>query len=81
MMTSKPNTNNIKKEGKISYTDKIASSKQTVLILNEMKHKNGEMIRVIIDKRTSIELPSSLSQAEINERVTVYLRTHNLEAR
>jgi len=77
-MTSKQDSNNIRKDGKISYSEKVISAKQTVSILNELKHKNGAMVRVIIDKRTSIELPASLSQSEIDERVAVYIRTHNI---
>lgn len=80
-MTSKTTKDNLRKEGKISYTEKTAAAKQTVVILNEMKQNKVETIRISIDKRTSIELPASFTQEERDERVAVYRRTHNLEAK
>lgn len=75
-MNTKPATNNLKKDTKISYTDRNETKKHTSTILSELKQKNGSTIRIVIDKRTCIELPAHLTQAEIDERIAVYVRSH-----
>jgi hypothetical protein len=78
-MSGPTNKDNLRKEGKISYTEKTVAANQTVNILNGIKQNRVEMVRIAIDKRTSIELPASLTQDERNERVAIYIRTHNLK--
>ncbi|MDD3078018.1 MAG: hypothetical protein PHH37_02795 [Paludibacter sp.] len=75
-MTIKQNFNNNKKEGRITLTEKASATKQIVSILKEMKEKKGDVVRVIINNRTSIELPADLSQEERDERVANYIRLH-----
>lgn len=79
-MTSKPEKSNVKKEGRISYSDSKKVAKQAMDVLNEIKAKSRELktIIVAIDKRTCIELPANLSQAERDERVATYIRVHNI---
>ncbi|MFM2293120.1 MAG: hypothetical protein RIS29_2933 [Bacteroidota bacterium] len=78
-MSGPTNKDNLRKEGKISYTEKTVAANQTVNILNGIKQNRVEMVRIAIDKRTSIELPASLTQDERDERVAIYIRTHNLK--
>jgi hypothetical protein len=75
-MSGPTNKDNLRKEGKISYTEKTVAANQTVNILNGIKQNRVEMVRIAIDKRTSIELPASLTQDERDERVAIYIRTH-----
>ena len=78
-MSGPTNKDNLRKEGKISYTEKTVAANQTVNILNGIKQNRVEMVRIAIDKRTPIELPASLTQDERDERVAIYIRTHNLK--
>lgn len=77
-MNTKSGKDNLRKEGKVSYSEKNQTSKQTENLLNELKHNKVETVRIAIDRRTSIELPASLTQEERDERVAVYMRTHNI---
>lgn len=75
-MSVPTNKDNLRKEGKISYSEKAVAANQTVNILNGIKQTRVDMVRIAIDKRTSIELPASLTQDERDERVAIYIRMH-----
>jgi len=70
------NSDNHKKEGKITHAEKASAAKQVHTILKEMKDKKGDMILVVINNKTSIELSADLSQEERDERVANFIRLH-----
>lgn len=61
----------------IIRSDSSISGQLTENALKEHKKKVGEVILVSITPRTTIELPASLSQAEIKERVELYKKLHS----
>jgi len=77
-MIAKQNSFGQKKEGGISHSDKASASQQITSILKNLKDKTGETIRISINKRTTIELPASLTQAEQDARVANYMKLHNI---
>ncbi|MBP8023300.1 MAG: hypothetical protein KAY69_01855 [Paludibacter sp.] len=62
----------------MSHSDKASASQQITSILKNMKDKTGETIRISINKRTTIELPACLTQAEQDARVANYMKLHNI---
>ncbi|MBN2765861.1 MAG: hypothetical protein JXR27_05760 [Paludibacteraceae bacterium] len=62
----------------MSHSDKASASQQITSILKNMKEKTGETIRISINKRTTIELPACLTQAEQDARVANYMKLHNI---
>lgn len=57
--------------------ESMASNQLTENALKEYKKRVGDVILVTISPRTTIELSSHLSQAEINERVELYKKLHS----
>ncbi|MBP6634312.1 MAG: hypothetical protein KA177_00535 [Paludibacter sp.] len=62
----------------MSHSDKASASQQITSILKNLKDKTGETIRISINKRTTIELPACLTQAEQDARVANYMKLHNI---
>lgn len=77
-MIAKQNSFGQKKEGGISHSDKATATQQVTSILKNMKDKAGKTIRISINKRTTIELPACLTQAEQDARVANYIKLHNI---
>ena len=77
-MIAKQNSFGQKKEGGISHSDKASASQQITSILKNLKDKTRETIRISINKRTTIELPACLTQAEQDARVANYMKLHNI---
>jgi len=63
-----------RREGRSSIS---TANQQAVSKLNDIKAQSGEKILIAIDRKTSIELPAILTQAERDERVAIYIRLHN----
>lgn len=61
--------NNVRSE--TSSPNQIAEN-----IIKEYKKKVGEVIRVSINSRTTIELPAHLSQEEREIRIELYKKLH-----
>lgn len=77
-MIAKQNSFGQKKEGGIIHSDKASASQQITSILKNLKDKTGETIRISINKRTTIELPACLTQAEQDARVANYIKLHSI---
>lgn len=75
-MTAKQNSSTSKKEGEITRSDRTSVTQQAELTLKEIKRKAGDVILVMINERTTIELPAHLSQAERDARVANYIKLH-----
>ncbi len=78
-MGAKQNTPQKKKEGIITRSDRNASNRAVEIMLEEHKSKIGDVVLVVIDDRTTIELPSNLSQAEREARIANYKKTHKFK--
>jgi len=55
---------------------RYGSNEQTENLLEDIKKKSGDVIRIAITKRTIIELPASMTQEEVDARVANYKRLH-----
>lgn len=72
-MVAKRNTSVNRKEGEITRVERASAAQQAESILKNVKQKTGDVIHIIIDDRTRIELPAHLSQEEIDSRVKRYI--------
>lgn len=76
-MIAKQGSSVNKKEGEITRSERTSATKQAESVLKNVKDKNGAVIHIIIDNRTTIELPAHLSQEDIDARVAKYIKLHN----
>ncbi len=65
-----------KKDTKVNRTERISANQQAELALKGVKERAGEVVLIAISKRTIIELPAHLSQAERDTRIANYIRLH-----
>ncbi|MDR3059215.1 MAG: hypothetical protein LBU84_13890 [Prevotella sp.] len=72
----KQNTPQNKKSGTITRSERSTSNQLVESMLTEHKSKIGDVIHVVINERTTIELPASLSKDEIEARVENYKKLH-----
>lgn len=77
-MSSKQNSFGAKKDGSVTHTEKNSASQQVNSLLKNLKEKSGAVIRISINKRTTIEVPAGLTQDEQDARVAKYLSLHNI---
>lgn len=56
--------------------DKNSANHQVESLLQGIKQKAGDVIQIAITKRTTIELPASLTQEERDARVASYIKLH-----
>lgn len=77
-MTTKQATST-KKRGAITRSERASAVNQAETILNKIKGRTGEVIHVAITDRTTIELPASLSQEEIDARVEKYYKLYKIK--
>lgn len=73
-MAAKHNTSASKKEGEITRSERTLATQQAESVLKNAKERTGKVIHIIIDDRTTIELPASLSKEEMDARVEKYTR-------
>ena len=66
-----------RRDGRIVISEKGSASQQAASKLKDLKEQSGKKILVAIDRKTTIELPESLTQAERDERVAMYIRLHH----
>lgn len=62
------------KEGAINRSERVRANDLVSQMLEEHKKRIGEVVCVVIDSRTSIELPASLTPEERNEHVQNYIK-------
>ncbi len=55
---------------------RYGSNEQAENLLEDIKKKSGDVIRIAITKRTIIELPASMTQEEVDARIANYKRLH-----
>jgi DNA-directed RNA polymerase subunit H (RpoH/RPB5) len=76
-MAMKQNSSNTKKKGEITRIERNSVNQQAELVLKEIKERTGDVVRITISDRTTIELPAHLSQEERDARVAKYIKLHN----
>lgn len=72
-MVVKQNPFGNKKEGEITRSERTSATQQAESLLKNIKERSGNVIHIVINDRTTIELPANLSQDEIDIRVKKYL--------
>ncbi|MCD8178248.1 MAG: hypothetical protein LUE98_12835 [Tannerellaceae bacterium] len=60
--------------GGSNITKRQGANEQAENLLKSIKEKTGEVILVAITPRTTIELPASLTQVEIDAHIANYMR-------
>jgi hypothetical protein len=75
-MESKQNSYRKEKKSGTMHSNGSLSNYQVESLLKEIKEKAGEVVRIAITDRTTIELPAHLSQAERDARVANYISLH-----
>lgn len=79
-METKKGTARKSKEGAINRSERVKANDLVNQILEEHKKRVGEVVCVVVDSRTSIELPASLTPEERNEHVKNYRKNMGLKA-
>lgn len=74
--TTNRKTSSMRKSGEITRVERLSAARKAESVLEKVKEKSGEMILVAIDSNTMIELPASLSEKEINERVKRHIKRY-----
>lgn len=72
-MVAKQKSFGNKKDGEITRSERTSATQQAESLLKNVKEKSGNVIHVMINDRTTIELPAHLSQEEIDARVRKYI--------
>lgn len=67
------------KEGAINRSERVRANDLVSQMLEDHKKRIGEVVCIVIDSRTSIELPASLTQEERNEHVRNYIKNVGLK--
>lgn len=62
------------KDGAINRSERVRANDLVSQMLEDHKKRIGEVVCVVIDSRTSIELPASLTPEERNEHVKNYIK-------
>jgi len=75
-MAAKQTSPGSRKLGEITRQERTSATQQVESLLKDIKKQAGEVIRVQITDRTSIELPAHLSQEERDARVANYIKLH-----
>jgi hypothetical protein len=78
-MESKANSYVRKTENRVLKSEKMSVTQQAESVLKIAKEKAGKVVHIVINNRTTIELPAYLSQDEIDARVEKYIRLHQLK--
>lgn len=75
-MATRQNTPQNRKDGVITRSERSSANQLVETMLAEHKTKVGDVIHIVINDRTTIELPAHLSQEQREERVANYRRLH-----
>lgn len=65
-------------KNRVNRSAKNSFSQSAEMILKEHKKNRGEVIRVVINARTTFEFPAHFSPEEIAIRIENYKKRHNL---
>lgn len=79
-MATKQNSYINKKDGEITHVERAFAAQQAESVLKNVKEKKGDVIHIVINSKTTIELPAHLSKEEIDARVKRYIELHKLKA-
>ncbi|NDW18751.1 hypothetical protein D0T53_07470 [Dysgonomonas sp. 216] len=60
----------------MTRSERSTVTQQAELALKEIKKKAGDVVLIMINDRTTIELPAHLTQAERDARVAKYKKLH-----
>lgn len=71
-MTSKNKPSADTKSGSISRSERIKVNDTVKSVLDNHKAKMGKVVHVAVDTNTTIELPASMTEEQIKERVEIY---------
>lgn len=66
-----------KKNGTITRSERTSANSLVETMLADHKSKIGDVVYVVIDDRTMIELPAHLSPEEREARIENYKKLHN----
>ena len=75
-MAAKQSSSVTKKRGEITRLERASATQQAESVLKSVKEKAGDVIHIMINDRTTLELPADLSQEEIDARVERYIKLH-----
>lgn len=75
-MSPKQNFQKSEKKNDASSLRKSSANYQVELLLQNIKEKAGEVVRIAITARTVIELPAHLSHEEREARIANYIKLH-----
>lgn len=78
-METKKKTSLKSKEGAINRSERVRANDLVSQMLEEHKKRIGDVVCVVVDSRTSIELPASLTPEERNEHVKNYIKNMGLK--
>lgn len=78
-METKKRTPLKKKEGAINRSERVKANDLVSQMLEEHKKRIGDVVCVVVDSRTSIELPASLTPEERNEHVENYKKNMGIK--
>ena len=67
------------KEGEINRSERVRANDLVSQMLEEHKKRIGDVVCVVVDSRTSIELPASLTPEERNEHVKNYIKNMGIK--
>lgn len=67
------------KEGAINRSERVKANDLVSQMLEEHKKRIGDVVCVVVDSRTSIELPASLTPEERNEHVKNYIKNMGIK--
>lgn len=75
-MAAKQNSSVTPKKGEITRAERASATQQAESVLKSVKEKIGSVIHIMINDRTTLELPADLTQEEIDARVERYIKLH-----
>ncbi len=78
-METKKRTSLKVKEGAINRSERVRANDLVSQMLEEHKKRMGEVVCVVVDSRTSIELPASLTPEERSEHVKNYIKNMGIK--
>lgn len=63
-------------EDQVTHSERVAYNQMAENAVREYKKRVGKVIHVVISDRTTFEFPESLSQEEIDIRISNYRKRH-----
>lgn len=79
-METKKKASPKKKEGVINRSERLKANDVVSQMLEDHKKRMGEVVCVMVDSRTSIEIPASLTPEQRKEHVENYRKNMGMKA-